>query len=64
MYSDIGLLLAGGQTAVFRIYLASGDSGTFFHLNDVEVSVIPEPGTLVLMGVALGSLLLFRRRRP
>ena len=26
-------------------------------------SVIPEPGTLVLLGIALGSLLIFRRRK-
>jgi hypothetical protein len=30
---------------------------------DFTVTVIPEPGTLVLVGIALGSLLLFRRRR-
>ena len=28
-----------------------------------SVMPIPEPGTLVLVGIALGSLLLFRRRR-
>jgi hypothetical protein len=29
----------------------------------VQVTVIPEPGTLALVGIALGSLLLFRRRK-
>lgn len=32
-------------------------------IDNVELTVIPEPGTLVLVGIALGSLLLFRRRR-
>ena len=31
--------------------------------DNFSVVAIPEPGTLVLVGVALGSLLLFRRRR-
>ncbi|MCC5848245.1 MAG: PEP-CTERM sorting domain-containing protein [Verrucomicrobia bacterium] len=37
----------------------------FFHdeVNQQVLLVIPEPGTLVLLGIALGSLLLFRRRR-
>jgi fibronectin-binding autotransporter adhesin len=29
----------------------------------ITLTVIPEPGTLVLVGIALGSLMLFRRRR-
>ncbi|MCC5850572.1 MAG: PEP-CTERM sorting domain-containing protein [Verrucomicrobia bacterium] len=29
----------------------------------LQYAVIPEPGTLVLLGIALGSLLLFRRRK-
>jgi len=29
----------------------------------LSVTAIPEPGTLVLVGIALGSLLLFRRRK-
>lgn len=32
-------------------------------LGEFEVQAIPEPGTLALVGIALGSLLLFRRRR-
>ncbi|MCC5842627.1 MAG: PEP-CTERM sorting domain-containing protein [Verrucomicrobia bacterium] len=30
---------------------------------EFTVTAIPEPGTLALVGIALGSLLLFRRRR-
>lgn len=32
-------------------------------INDVSFAAIPEPGTLVLLGIALGSLAIFRRRR-
>ena len=32
-------------------------------LNAVQVVAIPEPGTLMLVGIALGSLLLFRHRK-
>lgn len=32
------------------------------HFDDFGVVVIPEPGTLALLAIALGSLLLFRRR--
>ncbi|MCC5849774.1 MAG: PEP-CTERM sorting domain-containing protein [Verrucomicrobia bacterium] len=31
--------------------------------DDVSVTVIPEPGTLVLLGISLGALALFRRRK-
>lgn len=30
---------------------------------NLQYQLIPEPGTLVLVGIALGSLVLFRRRR-
>lgn len=33
------------------------------HYQGFEVIAIPEPGTLMLVGIALGSLLLFRRKR-
>ncbi|MCC5851003.1 MAG: PEP-CTERM sorting domain-containing protein [Verrucomicrobia bacterium] len=32
-------------------------------LNAVQIVAIPEPGTLVLLGIALGTLLIFRRRQ-
>lgn len=63
VYSEINLTLAATQTAEFRIYLANTDSQNMWHFNNFEVIAIPEPGTLVLVGIALGSLLLFRRRR-
>lgn len=31
-------------------------------VDNVTITVVPEPGTLVLVGIALGSLMLFRRR--
>lgn len=68
-----GLVLAGTEESItFRIYTrsdtptASGNS--LFNrtqLNSVALTgvAIPEPGTLALVGIALGSLLLFRRRK-
>jgi hypothetical protein len=38
-------------------------SGRFVVADGVQFIAIPEPGTLVLVGIALGSLLIFRRRR-
>lgn len=68
-----GLTLLGTEESVtFRIYTRS-DTNTstgnnLFNrtqLNSVELTgvAIPEPGTLALVGIALGSLLLFRRRK-
>ncbi|MCC5849070.1 MAG: PEP-CTERM sorting domain-containing protein [Verrucomicrobia bacterium] len=39
------------------------DRGTFNAIDNATITAIPEPGTLVLVGIALGSLFLFRRRR-
>jgi hypothetical protein len=55
-------------TTYFRIYVAGGVQsdesyqGNYIDNVTVEASVIPEPGTLALVGLALGSLLIFRRR--
>jgi hypothetical protein len=57
---DINDTLAQGQTVYFRIQ-GSGGTGNI-HMDNVTVA-IPEPGTLALVGIVLGSLLLFRRRR-
>lgn len=54
----------------FRIYAAGSGGGNdpansllFGNLTVIgDVSLIPEPGTLALVGIALGSLLIFRRR--
>jgi hypothetical protein len=43
-------------------YTGVGDSGVVA-VRGMTVSVIPEPGTLALVGLALGTLLIFRRRR-
>jgi hypothetical protein len=50
-------VLGAGQWG-FRA--STANSGTMLIDN---VGIIPEPGTLALVGVALGSMLLFRRRR-
>ncbi|MCC5846373.1 MAG: PEP-CTERM sorting domain-containing protein [Verrucomicrobia bacterium] len=42
-------------------FTGSGSSGAMT-VRAITVTVIPEPGTLALVGIALGSLLLFRRR--
>lgn len=54
------LLDQTGDTNFLRI--ASSENATY-DAPTLSVNVIPEPGTLALVGVALGSLLLFRRRR-
>jgi hypothetical protein len=42
--------------------IASSENGTYA-APTLTVNVIPEPGTLALVGLALGALLLFRRRK-
>lgn len=64
---------AGGSapisdTVYFRVQATGSletDADATFYLDNITVegSVIPEPGTLVLLGVALAGLVLFRRRR-
>jgi hypothetical protein len=58
-----------GLENVDTLWFRAGSSGTqTFHVDMIRVGttfdavVIPEPGTLALVGIALGSLLLFRRR--
>lgn len=36
---------------------------TTMHIDNLVVTAIPEPSTLVLLGIALGSVIVFRRRR-
>jgi hypothetical protein len=52
---------ANVQTYSFNS-LAFAHSGNFTVDDIIVTSNIPEPGTLALVGIALGSLLLFRRR--
>lgn len=58
-----------GLDSVDRLWFRTSGSTENLSIDMLRVGttfdtvVIPEPGTLVLMGIALGSLLLFRRRR-
>lgn len=53
------------ENSTVRIVMdqAAKDGGDFMNANGIQFIAIPEPGTLMLVGVALGSLLLFRRRK-
>lgn len=54
-------LPSGNITAIG--FLTSGHPNVGGNARTDSLQVIPEPGTLVMVGIALGSLLLFRRRR-
>jgi hypothetical protein len=43
--------------------VSDGGTGDSISIDGISLTVIPEPGTLALVGIALGSLLLFRRKR-
>lgn len=43
--------------------ITSANGATEANRPVLEINVIPEPGTLALVGVALGALLVFRRRK-
>ncbi|MCC5848602.1 MAG: PEP-CTERM sorting domain-containing protein [Verrucomicrobia bacterium] len=58
-YGTFDFDFAGGAS---EIRLSSAD-GSFLSADAVQLTLIPEPSTLVLLGVALGSLALFRRRK-
>lgn len=52
----------------FRVYLyytnASGGTGNYsYRLDNIAVQAVPEPGSAVLFGLAVGTTLIFRRRR-
>jgi hypothetical protein len=59
--------LNAGDTIEFRFYLgeSSGSNSDATHYMDNVTlnAVIPEPGTLALVGIAIGSLLVFYRRK-
>ncbi|MCC5842993.1 MAG: PEP-CTERM sorting domain-containing protein [Verrucomicrobia bacterium] len=70
--SSLNVLLGTQESVTFRIYTRTNTptqtGNNLFNrtqLNSVELTgvAIPEPGTLALVGIALGSLLLFRRRK-
>ena len=64
LFADSASTYIGGDHFGFggRLQMGSNFNGRT-ELESFSVSVIPEPGTLVLLGIALGSLLVFRRRR-
>ena len=41
----------------------TANNGTYLGIDDLSVAAIPEPGTLALVAIALGSLAFFRRRK-
>lgn len=45
-----------------QVWIGINNRGTSFDIDNLSVTAIPEPGTLVLVGIALGSLLIFRRK--
>ena len=46
-----------------QVWIGINNRGTSFDIDNLSVTAIPEPGTLLLVGIALGSLLFFRRRK-
>lgn len=58
--SDIGLINGVGIAAERNN--GTGDR-VWSIVSSYEVIAIPEPGTIVLVGIALGSLVMFRRRK-
>lgn len=72
---DMGVLSPGGNGfastwngSAYELTMQVGKFGTpggsnAAYLNGLVITAIPEPGTLVLVGISLASLLLIRRRR-
>jgi hypothetical protein len=60
-------LNASGDLQGVGVYVTTSTpgsgSGRQWRVDDLEITAIPEPGTLALVGIALGSLLLFRRKK-
>ncbi|MCC5846457.1 MAG: PEP-CTERM sorting domain-containing protein [Verrucomicrobia bacterium] len=62
--SDVSLANGGFSGNLWAGFGGGNNSGSnITAFDNFSVVAIPEPGTLVLLGIALGSLLLFRRRR-
>ncbi|MCC5842999.1 MAG: PEP-CTERM sorting domain-containing protein [Verrucomicrobia bacterium] len=55
-------LSTNGSGSIILQSTTTGSGVNAQHINAMELTAIPEPGTLVLIGIALGSMLLFRRR--
>ena len=54
--------LAPGEEIWLRWANTTANNGIYLGIDDLTVTAIPEPGTLALLGIALGALVLFRRR--
>jgi len=54
--------LPSGTVTALGVYNWNG-GGNSTRFDNFSITAIPEPGTLLLVGVALGGMLLFRRRR-
>lgn len=55
--------LPSGNITAIGVYMHGGQTFSSVRVDNFGVTVIPEPGTLALVAMALGSLLFFRRRR-
>ena len=54
---------ASSAVGIDELWFGVQNRSSTFVIDNLSVTAIPEPGTLALMGIALGSLLLFRRRK-
>jgi hypothetical protein len=59
--SITGLSWNDGDTLYLRF--VDGNGAGAWGIDNFSITAIPEPGSLALVGLALGALLLFRRRR-
>ncbi len=57
----IGTFTASGTTQ--SLFMETGSNFGAVHYNAIMVQVIPEPSTLIMVGLALGSAALLRRRK-
>ncbi|MCC5849155.1 MAG: PEP-CTERM sorting domain-containing protein [Verrucomicrobia bacterium] len=65
---DLPANVSGGDTIYFRLHvggsLSDNDAAAGVWLDNIVVTAIPEPGTLMLLGIAgIAGLIGFRRRR-
>ena len=62
---DIPLFSAPDVKGLEWIYLASGLNESYFFVDNVKLTVVPEPSAVAMLGFSLASLLVFawRRRR-